>query len=149
MKETTEKPIAMYGSVRASKIIGETVVNRQSENMGKILDLVIDAKNNRVTYAVLDFGGFLGIGNKLFAIPWGAFEFSGIENKLIINVDKEKLTNAPGFDENEEWPDFSDTLWGECIYNYYDFTPPWREDHECGCEASRPIGHTSCCSINK
>ncbi len=149
MKETTEKPLAMYGFARASKIIGESVVNHQSENMGKILDLVIDAKKNSVTYAVLNFGGFLGIGNKLLAIPWNAFEFSGIENKLIINVDKEKLASAPGFNENEEWPDFSDTLWGECIYNYYDFAPPWREDHEGGCIATEPSGHTSCCSINK
>jgi len=62
----------MYGIARASKIIGETVVNRQSENVGKIHELVIDAKNNRVAYAVLSFGGFLGMGNKLFAMPWGS-----------------------------------------------------------------------------
>jgi sporulation protein YlmC with PRC-barrel domain len=130
MKETTEKPLAMCGFVRASKVLGESVVNRQSDNMGTILELVIDAAKSRVTYAVLNFGGILGIGNKLLAIPWEAFEFSGIGNKVIINVDKEKLVSAPGFAENENWPDFSDTLWGECIYNYYDFTPPWREDHE-------------------
>lgn len=69
MNETSEKSVTMYGVVRASKIIGETVVNRQSENVGKIHELVIDAKNNRVAYAVLSFGGFLGMGNKLFAMP--------------------------------------------------------------------------------
>ena len=75
MKETSEKSVAMHGVVAASKIIGETVVNRQDEKVGKILELVIDARKNRVAYAVLSFGGFMGTGNKLFAMPWKAFEF--------------------------------------------------------------------------
>ena len=90
MKATSEKSVVKYGVVPASKIIGETVVNRQGENVGKIHELLIDAKKNRVAYAVLSFGGFLGMGNKLFAMPWEAFEFSATESKLILNVDKEK-----------------------------------------------------------
>ena len=81
----------MYGVVSASKIIGEAVVNRQNENLGEIQELVIDAKEGRLAYAVLSFGGFMGMGNKLFALPWSAFEFANTENKLILNVDKEKL----------------------------------------------------------
>lgn len=126
MKETSEKSVAMYGVVPASKIIGETVVNRQSENVGKIDELVIDAKKNRIIYAVLSFGGFMGMGNKLFAMPWEAFEFSTTENKLVLNVDKEKLKAAPGFEKGDKWPDFKDKLWGESIYNYYNYTPPWK-----------------------
>ena len=147
MNETSEKSVAMYGIVRASKIIGETVVNRQNVNVGKIHELVIDAKNNRVAYAVLSFGGFLGMGNKLFAMPWAAFQFSVTENKLILNVDKEKLQTAPGFEESDKWPDFSDTLWGESIYKYYDFTPPWKYDH-----SNIPInspGSSGCCQTKK
>jgi sporulation protein YlmC with PRC-barrel domain len=90
MTATSEKSAAMYGVVPASKIIGETVVNRQGENVGKIHELVIDAEKNRVACAVLSFGDFLDMGNKLFAMPWEAFEFSATENKLILNVDKEK-----------------------------------------------------------
>jgi sporulation protein YlmC with PRC-barrel domain len=126
MKETSEKSVAMYGVVPASKIIGETVINYQGENVGKIQELVIDARKNRVAYAVLSFGGFLGMGNKLFAMPWEAFEFSVTENKLILNVDKEKLKTAPGFEKEDKWPDFSDMLWGESIYNYYNYVPPWK-----------------------
>ena len=126
MKETSKKSVAMYGVVPASKIIGETVVNRQDEKVGKIHELVIDARKNRVAYAVLSFGGFMGMGNKLFAMPWEAFEFSTTEHKLILNVDKEKLKTAPGFEMDDKWPDFSDTLWGESIYNYYDYVPPWK-----------------------
>ena len=110
MQETSEKSVAMYGVVPASKIIGETVVNRQGENVGKIHELVIDARKNRVAYAVLSFGGFLGMGNKLFAMPWEAFEFSATEHKLILNVEKEKLKTAPGFEKDDKWLDFSDTL---------------------------------------
>ena len=69
MQETSEKSVAMYGVVPASKIIGESVVNRQGENVGKIQELLIDANKNRVAYAVLSFGGFPGMGNKLFAMP--------------------------------------------------------------------------------
>jgi len=126
MSETSRKAVPMYGVVPASKIIGETVVNRQDENIGKIDELVIDARKNRVAYLVLSFGGFMGMGNKLFAIPWEAFEFSNTEKKLILNVDKEKLKAAPGFEKSDKWPDFSDTQWGESIYNYYQYTPPWK-----------------------
>jgi len=124
--KTSEKSVAMYGVVPASEIIGETVANLQGENVGKILELVIDAGKNRVVYAVLSFGGFMGMRNKLFAIPWEAFEFSETEKKLILNVDRQKLEAAPGFEKGDKWPDFKDTLWGESIYNYYNYAPPWK-----------------------
>jgi len=123
----------MYGVVLASKIIGETVVNRQYEDLGKIHELVIDAKKGCMAYAVLSFGGFLGMGNKLFAIPWSAFEFAKPENSLIesanmlmLNVDKEKLKAAPGFDQDAKWPDFADRAWGTSIYKYYGYDPYWK-----------------------
>ena len=115
----------MYGVVSASKIIGEAVENRQQEKLGKIHELVIDAKEGRVAYAVLSFGGFLGMGNKLFAMPWNAFEFSSTENKLILNVDKQKLEMAPGFDRDAKWPDFADRTWGTSIYKYDGYDPYW------------------------
>ena len=115
-----------YGVVSASKIIGEAVVNRQNEDLGKIHELVIDAKDGRLVYAVLSFGGFMGMGNKLFAIPWSAFEFVKYENKLILNVAKEKLKDAPGFDQDAKWPDFADRTWGDSIYKYYGYAPYWK-----------------------
>jgi hypothetical protein len=102
------------------------VVNRQNEDLGKIHELVIDAKEGRLAYAVLSFGGFMGMGNKLFALPWRAFEFAKTENKLILNVDKEKLKAAPGFDPDVKWPDFADRTWGNSIYKYYGYDPYWK-----------------------
>ena len=126
----------MYGVVLASKIIGETVYNRQYEDLGKIHELVIDAMEGYIAYAVLSFGGFMGMGNKLFAIPWKAFEFAKPEHtlleiaepgdKLMLNVDKEKLKAAPGIDQDAKWPDFADRTWGNSIYNYYGYATYWK-----------------------
>ncbi|MCC6406997.1 MAG: PRC-barrel domain-containing protein [Planctomycetes bacterium] len=113
------------GAVSASKIIGEAVINRQDEDLGKIHELVFDSSTGRLTYAVLSFGGFMGMGNKLFALPWGALEFSATENKLVLNVDKEKLKAAPGFDASAKWPDFADRTWGSSIHTYYGYAPYW------------------------
>jgi hypothetical protein len=126
MEVSTRKSDVKYGVVSASKIIGEAVENRQKENLGKIHELVIDAKEGRLAYAVLSFGGFMGMGNKLFALPWKAFEFSNTENKLILNVDKKKLETAPGFDKDAKWPDFADRTWGDGIYKYYGCEPYWK-----------------------
>jgi sporulation protein YlmC with PRC-barrel domain len=114
-----------YGAVTASKIIGEPVVNRQNDALGKIHELVIDAKHGQVAYAVLASGGFLGMGNRLFAMPWNAFEFASTEHKLILDVDKEKLKAAPGFDKDKKWPDFADKTWGTSIHEYYGYAPYW------------------------
>lgn len=121
-RKTAEK----YGVVSAQTIIGEAVVNRQNESLGKIHGLMIDAKEGRIAYAVLSSGGFLGVGNKLFAMPWDALEFSNTEHKLILDVDKEKLEAAPGFDQDEEWPDFADRSWGRKVYDYYGSEPYWK-----------------------
>jgi sporulation protein YlmC with PRC-barrel domain len=125
MQAVIEPTTAKYGVALASKLIGESVINKQKESLGKIHELVIDATNGRVAYAVLSFGGFLGMGNKLFAMPWQAFEFASLENKLVLNVDKEKLKLAPGFDKDAKWPNFADRTWGASVYNYYGYAPYW------------------------
>lgn len=110
--------------VSASKIIGEAVINPQKENLGKVHELVIDTDHGSLAYVVLSFGGFMGMGNKLFAIPWQAFSFSPTEYKLILNVDKEKLKKAPGF-EPDKLPNYADRSWGETVHSYYGFRTAW------------------------
>jgi sporulation protein YlmC with PRC-barrel domain len=110
---------------RSSKIIGADVENAQGEDLGKIEDLVLDPQDGRVAYAVLSFGGFLGLGEKYFAVPWNALQAKvGEDDTLILNVDKEKLSNAPGFDRNN-WPDMTNRQWGEEIHAYYGVQPYW------------------------
>jgi sporulation protein YlmC with PRC-barrel domain len=110
----------------ASDIIGETVYNRQGENLGKIEDLAIDDDSGRVAYAVLSFGGFLGMGDKHFAIPWSSLEKNRSDDTLILDANKELLKNAPGFDK-DNWPDFSDRTWGTRIHQYYGRRAYWEE----------------------
>ena len=91
----------------ASTLIGDRVVNLKGEDLGKIEDFMLDPEQGRVGYAVLSFGGFLGMGDKLFAVPMQALKLAREEKRFILDVDKERLKNAPGFDKNH-WPDMSD-----------------------------------------
>jgi len=108
----------------ASTLKGDKVVNLQGEDLGKIEDLMIDLERGRVAYAVLSFGGFLGLGDKLFAIPWEALAVDTAEKRIVLNVDKELLKRAPGFDKNH-WPDMTDAAWGSQLYGYYGYKPYW------------------------
>lgn len=104
----------------ASTIDGDNVRNAQGEKLGEIKDLMIDLDTGKVSYAVLSFGGFLGLGDKLFAIPWEAFSLDADSEEFVLNVSKEKLKDAPGFDKND-WPNFSDRSWSENVYSYYGY----------------------------
>ena len=108
----------------ANTLTGDKVVNRQKEDLGTIEHLMIDLQSGRVAYAVLSFGGFLGMGDKLFAIPWSALTVDTVEKQFILNVDKKQLELAPGFDK-ANWPNMADRTWGASIYTYYDAKPYW------------------------
>jgi len=116
----TEKPRVLS----ASTLIGDAVHNNAGENLGKVEELMLDLEKGRIAYAVLSFGGFLGMGNKLFAIPWDAFSLDTDEHAFMLNVPKDRLENAPGFDK-DNWPDFADRTWGQTIHSYYGTRPYW------------------------
>src|ERR1039457_5080497 len=123
-----EPRAARYTDIVPAKktVIGSKVVNAQDEELGKIEDLVLDAGAGRIAYAVLSFGGFLGMGAKYFAIPWNPFHFNLKENRAVLNVDKKKLESAPGFDK-DNWPNMADSTWGTSIYKHYGYTPYWED----------------------
>lgn len=107
-------------------ISGNSVINPQGDDLGKIEDIMLDQNEGKVAYAVLSFGGFLGMGDKLFAIPWDALAVDQEEERFILDVDREVLENAPGFDK-DNWPDFADPQWGRQIHDYYGTTPYWEQ----------------------
>lgn len=113
----------------ATKIIGNKVVNTEGEQLGNIKDLVIDLDDAQIAYAVLSFGGLLGLGDKLFAIPLEALTFTAEDDTVILDMDKEVLKNAPGFDK-ERWPDEAqyEAGWLLDIYEYYGYSPYWMTD---------------------
>ncbi len=118
--KATEQSLAAakaFRLMRASQLIGKNVENPQGENLGEIKDLIIDVNNERVFYAVLEFGGFLGLGEKLFAYPVRSFnQTSADTDKLVLNVDKDKLRAAPGF-ARDSWPDW--LAYGKQVDKYH------------------------------
>ena len=114
----------MQTVMAADTLTGNKVVNRQKENLGKIEHLMIDIDKGRVAYAVLSFGGFLGMGDKLFAIPWSALMVDTDGEQFILNVDKQLLERAPGFDK-ENWPNMADRTWDAEVSTYYGAKPYW------------------------
>ena len=100
-------------------IIGKEVISYQGQSLGEIKELMIDAAAGRVTYAVLSFGGFLGLGDKLFAVPWVSLSYDRDRDAFMIKADKELLENAPGFDK-DKWPNMSDATWKWTVHKYYD-----------------------------
>jgi sporulation protein YlmC with PRC-barrel domain len=110
--------------VKASSIIGTSVVNRKGESLGDVKEVVIDPHSGKVAYAVVSFGGFLSMGEKLFAIPFGSFEYDPEKNHYILERTKEQLKAAPGFD-SDHWPSMSDEKWNRDVYKFYDREPYW------------------------
>ena len=108
----------------ADTLTGDKVVNLQNEDLGTIEHLMIDIESGRIAYAVLSFGGFLGMGEKLFAIPWSSLIVDTVEKQFILNADKERLKLAPGFDK-EHWPNMADRAWATEVFLYYGAKPYW------------------------
>lgn len=102
----------------AATLIGNDVYNTKEEDLGDIKEIMLDVQTGKVNYAVLSFGGFLGMGEKLFAVPWGALKLDPVNERFILDVDKEHLKNAPGFDK-DHWPDMADQSWIKEIHAYY------------------------------
>ena len=106
----------------AKTLIGDSVVNGQDENLGDIKEIMLDMRSGQVAYAVLAFGGFLGMGEKLFAVPWQALQLDTANKRFVLGVDKAKLQNAPGFDPSA-WPDMTDVGWSNQIHSFYGTDP--------------------------
>lgn len=110
--------------VKASSIISAKVINPKGESLGDIKEIVIDPRSGKVAYAVIAFGGFLSVGEKLFAIPFSALDYSVQNNEYVLNVSKERLESAPGFDP-KHWPTMDDEIWNRNVYKYYERSPYW------------------------
>ena len=108
----------------AENIIGSKVQNMQGVDLGVIKDVVIDVDTGRVLYAILDFDSFLGIGGKLFPVPWHSLAPLPSEGIFFMDVSKEKLEKAPGFNK-DDLPDMGDVHWGATINQFYE--PPQRQ----------------------
>jgi hypothetical protein len=110
------------GLMGADTLIGNDVRNADGDELGEIKEIMLDVRSGRVAYAVLSFGGFLGMGEKLFAVPWRALTLDTMNKRFVLNVDPERLEGAPGFDA-DNWPDMADPAWNDEIHAYYGIQP--------------------------
>jgi hypothetical protein len=102
----------------ADTLLGNDVYNGADENLGSIKEFMIDMPSGRIAYAVLSFGGFLGMGDRLFAVPWQALKLDTANKRFTLNVSKDKLKNAPGFDK-DHWPSMADPTWATGVHTFY------------------------------
>jgi PRC-barrel domain len=105
-------------------MIGADVVNAAGDGLGDVKEVVIDPSSGKIACAVISFSGFLGMGEKLFAVPFSALDYDAQEKEYVLDVAKEGLERAPGFDP-DHWPAMSDEKWNREIYKYYDRSPYW------------------------
>jgi sporulation protein YlmC with PRC-barrel domain len=110
-----------HNLLAAGTLIGDKVINNHNEYIGKIVELMISIHDGRVCYAVMSFDGVFGFGSKFFALPWSVLDVDQGKKCFVLDVDKERLINAPGFDK-DHWPDMSDSKWTTEIHSYYKYT---------------------------
>jgi sporulation protein YlmC with PRC-barrel domain len=118
----TDRPVRRVLGV--TMLTGAEVRNPAGESLGKLEDIMIDLAAGRIAYAVLSFGGLLGIGSKFFILPWSSMTFNQTQNEFILDIPREVLEKGPGFDKNN-WPDMGDPAYGASIHRHYGQTPYW------------------------
>lgn len=123
----------------SSTMMGTSVTNRAGENLGDVKDIMIDPTTGSVAYVVVSFGGFLGIGDKYFAVPMEAFQINREMEEFILDVDKEKLKNAPGFDK-DNWPSTADRQFLTDVHSHYGYKPYWEREHAYRTSSAESIG---------
>ena len=102
----------------ANTLLGNDVYNADDEDLGDIKEFMLDMATGKVAYAVLSFGGVVGMGDKLFAVPWAALKLDTVNKRFTLNVPKAQLKDAPGFNQ-DRWPAMSDKTWASGVHKFY------------------------------
>ena len=108
----------------SSTLTGDPVKNPAGDTLGEIKDIMLDVPQGAIAYAVMSFGGFMGIGDKYFAVPWLALSLDPAHKCFVLNATKEQLEAAPGFDK-DHWPSMADEGWARQVHEHYHTKPYW------------------------
>jgi sporulation protein YlmC with PRC-barrel domain len=120
----TDLTMENHGDLIASdRVEGTAVYNRQGERLGKISNFMVEKRSGQVRYAVLSFGGFLGMGNDHYPLPWSMLTYAVDKGGYVVDLDKQLLDNAPRYTEDQR-PDYDDG-YGRNVYQYYGLIYPW------------------------
>jgi hypothetical protein len=101
-----------------SKLDSNTVFSSDDNDVGKVKEIMLDVRSGRIAYIVLSSGGFLGMGDKLLAIPWHALTLDMLNKYFRLSISSEKIKNATGFDKNN-WPSMTDHVWAGSVHQFY------------------------------
>jgi len=102
----------------ADTLLDTDVCNTQGESLGDIKEIMLDMRTGKLAYAVLSFGGVLGMGEKLFAVPWHALTLDTQHKRFLLDIAQKRLKNAPGFNK-DRWPDMAEQTWASTIHDFY------------------------------
>ncbi|HVL70835.1 MAG TPA: PRC-barrel domain-containing protein [Beijerinckiaceae bacterium] len=122
MQETNRVAIDETDRLIASnKVEGTEVYDRQGEHVGTIYNFMVDKYTGQVAYAVMSFGGFLGMGERYHPLPWKKLDYQPRMGGFVVDIDKDALERAPSYARDEQ--PWSDPKYGRSIYEYYAI--PW------------------------
>ena len=110
--------------ISSAKVEGTNVYNRAGDSLGSIHSLMIDKASGHVAYAIMSFGGFLGIGDQFHPLPWSVLKYDTNMGGYIVDLDKQKLEGGPAYDAGSE-PDWRDRTYENKIHDYYGVGPYW------------------------
>lgn len=109
--------------IASNKVEGTAIYNRQGDHLGSIYNFMVDKISGNVQYAVLSFGGFLGVGQDHYPIPWSMLTYDVNQGGYAVELDKSLLKEAPRFSTTDE--PVHDRDYGRRVYDYYGVTYPW------------------------
>jgi len=124
---TSQSAPIVHAVYAAGAFKGAGVHNYAGEALGKVDEFVLDLNSGRIAYVVVSTGGFLGLGDKLFAVPWELFVVKPLEHAFYLDVEKQMLLDSPSFDRNN-WPDMGNNAWTDQIQSHYAQKPYWNSD---------------------
>jgi hypothetical protein len=110
--------------IASDKVQGTSVYNAEGETLGAIHDVMIDKLSGKVAYAIMSFGGFLGMGNQYHPLPWSVLKYNTNLGGYVVHLDKRQLEGGPAYDVDEE-PAWGDRAYESKIHDYYGVGPYW------------------------
>ena len=110
--------------ISASKVTGTNVYNTDGDHLGEIYDVMLDKRSGKIAYAVMSFGGFLGIGERYHALPWSTLKYDTRQGGYVVGLTIDQLKGAPTYAANE-LPAWGDRAYEARIHDYYKAVPYW------------------------
>jgi hypothetical protein len=122
MVDTPHTAVEQHRLIASDRVEGTRVVNPADEKLGSIRNFMVDKRSGRVEYAVIQFGGILGLGNDYYPVPWDVLTYDTDKGAYVVELSREQLENAPS--HGAEFPEY-DHNYGRRVFEYYGLAYPY------------------------